>query len=159
MRFSAKERYGIRAMIDLAQSTTDTPLSAKTIADRQGISIDYLEQIFSRLRRAGLLKSVRGAKGGFLLARPAEEISVWDIVNAIGETISPSPCTSATGDVTHCHRMGSCRARRLWEEIAEGIRALLEKTKLSAFLLPPDAQPFTFELPAADAEASDNPSA
>lgn len=134
MRFSAKERYGIRAMIDLAKSSAEHPLSAKTIADRQGISIDYLEQIFSRLRRAGLLKSVRGARGGFYLASPAEDISVWDVVNAIGEPISPSPCTSASGEVTHCHRMEVCRARILWEDIAMGMKELLEKTKLIAFV-------------------------
>ena len=134
MRFSAKERYAIRAMIDVAVSGAGKPMSAAAVAERQGLSLDYLEQIFSRLRRAGLLTSVRGARGGFLLARAAKAISIWDIICAIGEPLSPAPCSSASGVETHCHRAATCRARILWRKIADGMRGILEQTTLSDFL-------------------------
>ena len=83
MKLSTKGRYGLRALIDLAQNSTEEPVSITSIAERQEISERYLEQLMSKLKKSGIVKSIRGAAGGYILARPMEEISVGDILRAL----------------------------------------------------------------------------
>ena len=83
MKLSTKGRYGLRALIDLAQYSKDAPVSIMSISSRQELSERYLEQLMSMLKKAGLMKSIRGAAGGYILAKPADEISVGDVLRAL----------------------------------------------------------------------------
>jgi Rrf2 family iron-sulfur cluster assembly transcriptional regulator len=132
MRFSAKSRYGIRAMIDLAIYGNEGPVSARAVAERQDFSADYLEQIFRQLRRGGLVTSRRGPRGGFRLARSAESISVRDVMVCLEETINTAPCLDRTGhDGTNCPRSSACAARLLWESMERSINEMLEGTSIA----------------------------
>lgn len=99
MRLTTKGRFAVTAMIDLALRCADGPVSLAGISDRQKISLSYLEQLFGRLRRSGLVASVRGPGGGYCLARPVEEMTVSDIVRAVDEPL----------DATQCHGRENCR--------------------------------------------------
>ncbi|MHC4870353.1 MAG: RrF2 family transcriptional regulator [Planctomycetota bacterium] len=134
MKFSAKGRYGIRAMIDLALHESADPISAKTIAERQDFSADYLEQIFRLLRKNGLVKSVRGPTGGFILARKPEEISIWNILMALEENFKLAPCIEAADkscdQTVGCERKEYCAANLMWEKIGIKMKAILNETTL-----------------------------
>src|SRR3954451_2400562 len=92
MRLSTKGRYAVMAMVDLAKHSDGSPVSLAEIAERQEISLSYLEQLFAKLRRGGLVRSVRGAGGGYLLALPAGETRIGDIVLAVDEPIRATRC-------------------------------------------------------------------
>ena len=94
MKLSTKGRYGLRAMIDLADYSEEMPQSIACIAARQSISDSYLEQLMAKLKKAGLITSIRGAQGGYVLAKPSKEISVGDILRAL-EDLSPVNCVQA----------------------------------------------------------------
>lgn len=131
MRFSAKGRYGVRAMIDLALHQSDKPVSARAIASRQEFSADYLEQIFRQLRRQELVRSVRGPTGGFLLAQPPTAITVFDILTALDEHIAIAPCLEGrTPGDDCCPRRTFCAAHMLWNKLGRDIEALLRNTTL-----------------------------
>ena len=83
MKLTTKGRYGLRAMVDLAVNTDDEAVALSQIAERQGISLNYLEQLVARLKKSGIVNGIRGAQGGYVLAMPAEEISVGDILRAL----------------------------------------------------------------------------
>ena len=95
MKLSTKGRYGLRAMIDLARYSEEMPVSISCIAARQGLSEGYLEQLVALLRKAGLVKSIRGASGGYVLTRAAKEISVGDILRALEGSLEPRPVNVA----------------------------------------------------------------
>lgn len=134
MKFSAKGRYGIRAMIDLALHESSQPISAKTIAERQDFSADYLEQIFRQLRKKGLVRSVRGPTGGFVLAKKPEELSVWDILIALDEKIRVAPCIETCNPkenpIEKCKRKNYCAANLMWSNIGTKIKDILTSTTL-----------------------------
>ena len=92
MIFSSKAEYGVRLMIELGRQAPEHPTSLKAIADAEGLPLAYLEQVVARLRRAGLVMSARGAHGGYWLARPAEEISMDEVVQALEGSIAPMEC-------------------------------------------------------------------
>ena len=92
MKLSTKGRYGLRAMIDLAQYSGDAPVSIISISERQDISERYLEQLVALLRKAGLVRSIRGAGGGYVLAKDMKEISVGDILRALEGSLEPVEC-------------------------------------------------------------------
>ena len=92
MKLSTKGRYGLRALIDLAVYSEDETVSIASIAARQNISESYLEQLIAKLRKAGLVTSIRGAGGGYKLAKPAEDISVGDILRALEGSLDPVEC-------------------------------------------------------------------
>ena len=94
MKLSTKGRYGLRAMIDLARYSEVEPVSINSIAARQNISERYLEQLVALLRKAGLVKSIRGATGGYILAKDAAEISVGDILRALEGSLEPVKCAA-----------------------------------------------------------------
>ena len=92
MKLSTKGRYGVKAMVDLAINYGEQPISIKSISERQNISEYYLEQLFSSLRKAKLIKSVRGAQGGYILNRAPEEITIYDVINVLEGPIEISDC-------------------------------------------------------------------
>src|SRR5690242_1173163 len=107
MKLSTKGRYGVKAMLDLALHNSEGQVSLKSIAERQGLSENYLEQLFSALRKAGLVKSMRGAQGGYVLAMAAEEISVGAILRALEGSLAPVDCVS-DGESSQCSRSNGC---------------------------------------------------
>src|SRR5258707_2709571 len=115
MRLSTKGRYAVMAMVDLAKHSDGSPVSLAEIAERQEISLSYLEQLFAKLRRGGLVRSVRGAGGGYLLALAADETRISDIVLAVDEPIRATRCT--VGSTVGCHgSKAPCLTPELWEE-------------------------------------------
>lgn len=127
MRLSTKTRYGLRALVDLAMHDTDRPIMLRKISDRQHISKKYLDNIFSSLRVAGLLRTVRGASGGYLLAKPASEIQLSEVVSALEGSMAPVECTK---NEELCSRSVDCAARELWVGLEEAISKVLEGRSL-----------------------------
>jgi Rrf2 family transcriptional regulator, iron-sulfur cluster assembly transcription factor len=112
MKMSTKGRYAVMAMIDIGQNGTERPVSLNEIADRQDISQEYLEQLFGRLRRAGLVASTRGPGGGYQLARPSAEIALSDVILAADEPLRVTRCS---GDgVDGCVKGEQCCAHDHW---------------------------------------------
>ncbi|MFQ5893039.1 MAG: RrF2 family transcriptional regulator [Candidatus Tectimicrobiota bacterium] len=131
MKFSSRGRYAVRAMIDLAYHTSEHPVSLATIAVRQGISQHYLEQLFVRLRRAGLVRSVRGPGGGYFLAKEPNAISVHGILVAVDEPLSPPECMKLTDpDQEPCDRLDECVSRAIWKRVADQVAAALDAVSL-----------------------------
>ena len=128
MRLSTTARYGLRAMSDLCLSLekNNSPVSVSDIAMRQNIPVNYLEQLFGKLKRGGLLESVRGAQGGYLLARPAVEISIADILNALGEPFIFGSCQTEKG----CENAVTCPTFNLWRKVKSSVDEILEATTL-----------------------------
>lgn len=117
MRLTTKGRYAVTAMLDIALHRRQGPVSVAEIADRQGISAAYLEQLFSKLKRAGLLHSVRGPGGGYRLALSLDEISVSNIIAAVGEGVDATRCHGASD----CHDGVVCMTHDLWTELSQEI--------------------------------------
>jgi Rrf2 family protein len=130
MQISTSGRYGLRSMVDLTLHGSEGPLALRTIADRQGISESYLEQVFNSLRKAGLVKSLRGAQGGYELGRPAKEISVGDILRALEGPIVPVHCVGELTDGQVCPRENFCITRPFWEELKDIVNDFLDKKSL-----------------------------
>ncbi|MFQ5834741.1 MAG: RrF2 family transcriptional regulator [bacterium] len=135
MRLSTKGRYGVRAMLDLAIHEAIGPVSIKNISQREGISVNYLEQIFNQLRRAGWVRSIRGPGGGFLLARPSKEITVLDIIKALKVPVVPVFCVDEEQEISQCERVDSCVSRLLWQRLGDKIKEILEGTSLEDLLI------------------------
>ncbi|MFW6279103.1 MAG: RrF2 family transcriptional regulator [Bacillota bacterium] len=126
MKVSTRGRYGLRAMLDLAQTQSTGAIPLRKIADRQNISIQYLEQIFVTLRRAGLVKSVRGAHGGYKLNKSPDKIYIGDIIRALEGPIAPSECL--VND--NCKERENCITRELWGEVKDSIENVLDSMTL-----------------------------
>ncbi len=130
MRLSTKGRYAVMAMVDLAKHGTGEPISLAEIAERQEISLSYLEQLFAKLRTASLVKSVRGPGGGYLLAHGAAGTRVSDIILAVDEPIRATRCTP--GAPTGCSGNKSrCLTHDLWEELGNQIHLYLSSVTLA----------------------------
>ncbi|MCP5372485.1 MAG: Rrf2 family transcriptional regulator [Hyphomicrobiales bacterium] len=120
MRLSTKGRYAVMAIVDLAFHSDGKPVALADVAARQEISLSYLEQLFGKLRKGGLVKSVRGPGGGYLLSRPAGETRVADIITAVDEPIKATRCSP--GAPSGCHNDKSrCLTHDLWEELGNQI--------------------------------------
>ncbi|ABG86701.1 RrF2 family transcriptional regulator [Clostridium perfringens] len=117
MKLSTKGRYGVKAMVDLAINYGGSPVSIKSISQRQNISEYYLEQLFSSLRKAKLIKSIRGAQGGYILNRQPEDITVSDIIEVLEGPIEISDCL----DGVTCNNVDCCATRLLWKKIKTSI--------------------------------------
>lgn len=126
MKLSTKGRYGVKAMVELAINFSKEPLSIKTISQRQNISEYYLEQLFSPLRKAGLIKSIRGAQGGYILNRTPDEIKVSDIMLVLEGPIEIAECI----DGTECNNIDCCATRLLWTKIKNSIDEVMESITL-----------------------------
>ncbi|PKU25101.1 Rrf2 family transcriptional regulator [Telmatospirillum siberiense] len=129
MKLSTKGRYAVMAMVDLACNSNGSPVALADIADRQEISLSYLEQLFGKLRKGGLVKSVRGPGGGYLLARPAPQTRVSDIILAVDEPIQTTRCTPGSPAGCHNHK-GRCLTHDLWEELGNQIYLYLSSVSL-----------------------------
>lgn len=116
MKLSTRGRYGVRAMLELAMHKGGGPLALQEMAGRQGISAKYLEQLLIPLKAAGLVASVRGAKGGYLLAMPAEQINLYDIVRTLEGPLAVVECVQ---DPLICERVGGCTVRLVWGEMSQ----------------------------------------
>lgn len=130
MKLSTKGRYGVKAMFDLAQHYGEGPIALKNIAERQFISEHYLEQLISALRKANLVKSVRGAQGGYILAREPENITIGDIIRVLEGPIAPSECVSEE-EPEECHRQEICVTRTVWKRIRDSIADVLDSITLA----------------------------
>ena len=136
MRLTTKGRYAVTAMLDLAINAGISPTSLGDISQRQGISLSYLEQLFARLRRAGLVKSVRGPGGGYLLAQPASEITVSRVIDAVNETVDATRCQG----LSDCQQGNTCLTHHLWCELSGQIRQFLDDITLEQLLQRNDVQ-------------------
>lgn len=130
MRLSTKGRYAVMAMVDLAMHSNGKPVALAEIADRQEISQSYLEQLFGKLRKGGLVASVRGPGGGYLLARDPGDTRVADIVMAVDEPLAATRCTPGSPQGCHSHK-GRCMTHDLWEELGNQIYLYLSSVSLS----------------------------
>jgi Rrf2 family protein len=136
MTFSAKAEYGVRLMIELARQEADHPVSLKAIADAEGLPLSYLEHVVASLKRADLVHSSRGAHGGYRLARPAEDISMDQVVLALEGSIAPMECfvNVPTEKVACSHEVDqgrSCSTRLLWMRVQSGMFKALQGTTLA----------------------------
>ena len=130
MRLTTKGRYAVTAMLDLALHADAGPVSLADISERQGISISYLEQLFVKLRRAGLVDSVRGPGGGYRLAKAASEIRVIDVLAAVDETIDAMHKGAGASGGLSGSRAQSV-TNRLWEGLSAHVYVFLHQTRLS----------------------------
>jgi Rrf2 family transcriptional regulator, iron-sulfur cluster assembly transcription factor len=130
VKLSTKGRYAVMAMADLAQHSNGRPVALAEVAVRQEISLSYLEQLFGRLRRGGLVNSVRGPGGGYMLARHPEQMRIADIILAVDEPIKATRCTPGSPNGCHSHR-GRCLTHDLWEELGNQIYLYLSSVTLA----------------------------
>ncbi len=137
MRLSAREQYGLRAMIELGRRYGEGPVPLSDVAVSQGVSLGYLEQITPLLKEASLVESTRGARGGYELTRPPREISVGDVVRALEEGyIMPLKCIPGAEGEESCSREGACAARDVWRRMHEGMVEVLDSTTLADLVEP-----------------------
>ncbi|HZN88650.1 MAG TPA: Rrf2 family transcriptional regulator [Thermoleophilaceae bacterium] len=140
MMFSTKAEYGVRVMAHLAKADGERPISLGVIADAEGLPLAYLEHLVQRLRRAELVESRRGARGGYTLARPAGEISMADVVRSLEGEIAPIECISSDPDgQLVCTREGSepCPTKFLWTRVQGSIVRTLNEMTLADLIRPP----------------------
>ncbi len=132
MKVSTKGRYGLKAMVDLAvHCNNETCVSLKSIAERQGISEAYLEQLMAVLKKSGFIKSIRGAQGGYILKKTAEEISVGDILRALEGPLNVVECVSDKGNIS-CGS-GTCKkcvTKNVWEKISDSLSEVVNSISL-----------------------------
>ncbi len=130
MKLSTKGRYGLRAMIDLADYSEEVPQSIANIAMRQSISDSYLEQLMAKLKKAGLIKSIRGAQGGYVLAKDSCDISVGDILRALEGDLTPVKCSELDGN-SGCSGSDVCVTKNVWRRINDSIQNAVDSIPLS----------------------------
>lgn len=133
MKLSTKGRYGVAAMYDLALHYGQGAISLKSVAQRQGISEHYLEQLMGTLRKAGYVKSVRGAQGGYALTKEPAQISVGDIIRIMEGPIAPVDCLLSDEDTnrTFCARVNICVTRGVWAKVRDSITSVLDSITLA----------------------------
>ncbi|UCG56637.1 MAG: Rrf2 family transcriptional regulator [Phycisphaerales bacterium] len=127
MKLSTRTRYGIRAIIELAQHSEDGPLQLKIIAARQEISVKYLEQLMTALKSGGFVRSIRGSKGGYLLAKRADQIKVGEVFHCLEGPVTTAECVE---DEEFCSRAADCAARELWMEVERAIEGVLQSVTI-----------------------------
>ena len=127
MRLTTKGRYAVTAMLDLAVHAVNAPVPLADISQRQGISLSYLEQLFARLRKEGLVDSARGPGGGYKLSRSAAEISVVQVISAIDETVEATRC----GGLANCQDGEPCLTHELWTDLSRQIYDFLSGINLA----------------------------
>ncbi len=130
MKLTTKGRYAVTAMLDLAINCDRGPITLADISQRQGISLSYLEQLFSRLRRRGLVDSTRGPGGGYRLSRAAEAIAVADVISAVDETVDATRCKG----LKNCNDTRACLTHQLWTDLSDQIHDFLDDISLAQVL-------------------------
>ena len=135
MKLTTKGRYGLRAVIDLAMYAKNEPVSLSDVAERQNISISYLEQLIAKLKKAGIVQSTRGAQGGYALAKAPEDISVGEILRALEGSLSPVDCSAVDGEgETECSASNFCVTKYVWKRINDSINDTVNNMFLSELL-------------------------
>ena len=135
LKLTTKGRYGLRAVIDLAMYAKKEPVSLSDVAERQNISISYLEQLVAKLKKAGIVQSTRGAQGGYALAKAPEEISVGEILRALEGSLSPVDCSAVDGEgETECSASNFCVTKYVWKRINDSINDTVNNMFLSELL-------------------------
>ncbi|GAC1438539.1 MAG: Rrf2 family transcriptional regulator [Solirubrobacteraceae bacterium] len=142
MMFSTRAEYGVRVMVELARRAADEPVPLAEIADHEGLPLAYLEHLVARLKRAELIESRRGARGGYMLAREPREITMAEVVEALEGTIAPIECISSSPDGTVvCSRESDpnhvCTTKLLWTRVRFAVVRTLEDTRLSDLIPEP----------------------
>ena len=127
MKLSTRARYGTRALLDLARHEGEKPVQLKEIAGRQDISLHYLEHIIAPLVGAGIVKSIRGARGGLLLTRQPKDVKLGEVIQLLEGAIAPVDCV---GDPASCGRADRCVTRDIWCEVKKAIDATLDAVTL-----------------------------
>ena len=127
MKLTSKGRYAVTAMLDLALHANQGPVTLAAISERQGISLSYLEQLFTRLRRNGLVSSTRGPGGGYLLSGDAADIAIADVVTAVDETVNATRC----GGEENCQDGQRCLTHDFWTELSDQIFTFLNEISLA----------------------------
>jgi Rrf2 family cysteine metabolism transcriptional repressor len=156
MMFSTKAEYGVRVMVELARRAGEEPIPLAEIAADDGLPLAYLEHLVARLRRAGLVDSRRGSRGGYLLARPSADITMAEVVEALEGSIAPIECISEAADGSIvCSRESShdrvCPTKLLWTRVRLSIVSTLQETTLADLALTP-AVPTGAVLPTLDVQ-------
>ncbi|HHV63979.1 MAG TPA: Rrf2 family transcriptional regulator [Peptococcaceae bacterium] len=130
MRFSTRGRYGLYIMVDLAQHAEEGPVSLKSVAERQKLSEHYLEQLIPDLRKAGLVKSIRGSQGGYILAKKPEDILIGDVIRVLEGPIAPVECTNISGEDC-CEKTNFCVTREVWVKVRDSINNVVDSITLA----------------------------
>ncbi|MFA5104708.1 MAG: Rrf2 family transcriptional regulator [Candidatus Margulisiibacteriota bacterium] len=131
MRFTTKSEYAVRAIICLAGLSGEKPMQIRQIAEKEGISRFLIDQIFMKLRKSGLIKSLRGRTGGYVLAKEPKKISIGDIIKSIEGPISILKCCGADSP---CKKTSVCIPHSMWRKINTDIEKVLDKAKIGALL-------------------------
>jgi len=127
MKLSTRTRYGVRAALELAQSVGRRPLQLKTIAQHQEISLKYLEQLMAILRSAGFVRSVRGSKGGYVLASPPSQVKLSDVFNCLEGPVITAECVQSDN---YCARSADCVVKQVWAQVQQAVTHILESITL-----------------------------
>ena len=126
MKLTTKSRYAVTAMLDIAYHDKGNPISLPEIADRQNISLSYLEQLFSRLKRSGLVESIKGPGGGYMLSKDADEIVISEVIQAVDEDLETTACNGKS----NCHNNHQCISHNLWQDLGVEIKNFLSDITL-----------------------------
>ncbi|CUS49150.1 MAG: iron-sulfur cluster assembly transcriptional regulator IscR [Idiomarinaceae bacterium HL-53] len=137
MRLTSKGRYAVTAMLDVALHSNDAPVPLSDIAERQGISLSYLEQLFAKLRRAELVESIRGPGGGYKLTLHPDQISIGKIIHAVNESVDATKCQGQS----NCHAGERCITHHLWSDLSDRIAEFLDDISLGSLTVPPTGEP------------------
>lgn len=129
MKLSTKGRYGVKSMLDLALHNGEGPVALKSIAERQDISENYLEQLFATLRKAGHVKSIRGAQGGYILAHNPRSITIGSILRALEGSLAPVECV-VEDDPIKCSKSDRCVTKMVWEKIRDKVNEAVDSITL-----------------------------
>ncbi|MCX7919221.1 MAG: Rrf2 family transcriptional regulator [bacterium] len=130
MRMSTRGRYGLTAMLDISIYGEVSSVTAKDISERQNISVTYLEQLLSKLKRAGLVKGTRGPGGGYQLNKPPDQITIGDIIRVLEGPIAPVYCVLPTVDAKQCDKLAKCAMRLLWKKLGDKMSEVLDSITL-----------------------------
>jgi len=128
MKLSSRTRYGMRAILELALEYGKAPLQIKTIADREDISNKYLEQLIAMLKASGLVRSIRGPRGGYVLAKPPSEVLMKDVFLTLEGPMVPAECLQHE---EYCERCTDCATRQIWQQLQNAILGVLESVTLA----------------------------
>jgi Rrf2 family protein len=132
MQLSAQEEYGLRCLLQVARERGPDPATIPEIAEREGLSPEYAAKLLRALRQADLVVSTRGAGGGYRLSRPAREITVWQVVQALGGSIFPAEfCDTHPGQLHDCIHTSACALKPVWSAVEHAIRGVLQNVTLA----------------------------
>lgn len=135
MRLTSKSEYALLAVIEITLNAQEGAVSSRAIAEKRGIPLNFLEQILHELRKVGIITSVRGPKGGFILGRPANEITVLNVVEAVDGPLVSTVCAGTPENEATCARSEVCAAASVWGRATEALRTELEGTTIDTLAL------------------------